>query len=276
MTVSATMRARFTKRGKVRFLSHRDIARVWERALRKVDLPIAYTEGFTPRPKVHFGLALSVGHESLGEYLDIDLESPLDTSTCPGDLASRPYDDVARRLCDALPDGIDCVALAAITGPGMSLQEAVTSCTWSIVIEGGSASEAADAVAAVLAAPSLIINRERKGKVTKDDIRPYVRSLYLDPDQGRALATIGQPGVPPAPIASAELAAAGGVALVAELGTQPRTLRPAELVAALGPGWRERRVCRLHQWIDHGDERLEPLAVVGAESPWARMDVRAS
>jgi radical SAM-linked protein len=67
------IRVRFTKQGKVRFTSHRDVARLWERALRRAALPVASTEGFSPRPKMHFGLALSTGHESCGEYLDIDL-----------------------------------------------------------------------------------------------------------------------------------------------------------------------------------------------------------
>ena len=52
------VRLRFTKQGKVRFTSHRDVARTWERVLRRAGLPVASTEGFSPRPKVHFGLAL--------------------------------------------------------------------------------------------------------------------------------------------------------------------------------------------------------------------------
>ena len=67
------VRVRFTKLGKVRWTSHRDVARMWERALRRAELPVAYTEGFTPRPKVSFGLALPTGHESVAEYLDLEL-----------------------------------------------------------------------------------------------------------------------------------------------------------------------------------------------------------
>ena len=70
------VRFRFSKVGKVRFTSHRDVARLWERALRRAELPVALTEGFSPRPKVHFGLALPTGYESDGEYLDVDLRRP--------------------------------------------------------------------------------------------------------------------------------------------------------------------------------------------------------
>ena len=57
-------RVRFTKLGKIRFLSHRDLARVWERGLRRTGVRVAYSEGFSPRPRLSFGLALSTGYES--------------------------------------------------------------------------------------------------------------------------------------------------------------------------------------------------------------------
>ena len=72
------VRLRFSKLGKVRWTSHRDVARMWERALRRAEVRVAYSEGFSPRPKLAFGLALSTGHESLGEYLDVGcLDHPL-------------------------------------------------------------------------------------------------------------------------------------------------------------------------------------------------------
>ena len=71
------LRVRSTKIGKVRFTSHRDAARIWERALRIAELPIAATEGFTPRPKISFGLALPTGAESIAEYTDIELRRDL-------------------------------------------------------------------------------------------------------------------------------------------------------------------------------------------------------
>ena len=67
------IRVRFTKLGRVRWTSHRDVARMWERALRRAQVPIAYTAGFTPRPQLSFGLALPTGCESLAEYLDVAL-----------------------------------------------------------------------------------------------------------------------------------------------------------------------------------------------------------
>src|SRR6188474_2710347 len=102
-------RIRFSKLGKIRFTSHRDVARMWERALRRATLPVAYTEGFSPHPKLSFGLALSTGHESLGEYLDVDLAKPSELGSFPAGLIRclplgwicqrRPRSSPARRRC---------------------------------------------------------------------------------------------------------------------------------------------------------------------------------
>lgn len=74
------VRIRFSKTGKIRWTSHRDIARVSERVIRRAGLPVAYSQGFSPHPKLHFGLALSTGHESLAEFVDIDLDDASRTS----------------------------------------------------------------------------------------------------------------------------------------------------------------------------------------------------
>lgn len=66
-------RLRFTKLGKMRFLSHHDVMRLFSRAIRRADLPIRFSEGFTPRPMMSFPLALGIGIESLDEILEIEL-----------------------------------------------------------------------------------------------------------------------------------------------------------------------------------------------------------
>src|SRR3990170_4028087 len=93
VAVRTRVRFRFSKLGKVRFTSHRDTARCWERALRRAELPVSYTEGFSPRPKVSFGLALSTGHESLAECLDVDLATDpaaVDVDSLPARLDPAP------------------------------------------------------------------------------------------------------------------------------------------------------------------------------------------
>jgi radical SAM-linked protein len=220
------IRIRFSKLGKVRFTSHRDVARIWERALRRVQLPVARSQGFSPRPKLHFGLALSTGHESLAEYLDVDL---VEGTTV--DLAALP--DI---LTPALPRGLTATAAAEILPGTPSLQHAVTSSRWEIEVPDLDRPTLVARSEALLAAPELVMTRQRKGKDVTDDVRVHLHHLEA----------VDRDGVP---------------LLVAELGAQNRGLRPSELVALLGPEAREVRVCRTHQFTEHDGTRSEPLAV---------------
>jgi len=224
------IRIRFSKLGKIRFTSHRDVARIWERALRKASLPVAYTEGFSPRPKLSFGLALSTGHESLGEYLDVDLR---------GD-RGVDVEELPTRLDPALPLGIDVQAAVPIAPGTPSLQQAVVSCTWRIEVTGQSPAEIGDAVRRAIAADRLVVTRARKGNEVTDDLRPLILSLALTGATNNAVTE-------------------DGTELVAELGTQPRGLRPSELLLALGGGLEEARVCRIHQWLLLDGARQEPI-----------------
>src|SRR5437763_785498 len=163
------VRLRFAKLGKVRWTSHRDVARMWERAFRRITLPLAYTQGFSPRPKVSFGLALSTGHESVAEYLDIELAAgtAVDVATLPA------------QLSPALPVGIDVLAAVTIDDRAGSLQEEVTSCDWLVEVAGCSVAELEQLAAGALAADSLVITRQRKGHDVTDDVRPAVLSLEV-------------------------------------------------------------------------------------------------
>jgi len=254
------IRLRFAKLGKVRWTSHRDVARMWERALRRARVPVAYSGGFSPRPRLSFGLALPTGAESTAEYLDVDLREELDPAALP------------ERLSPALPEGIDVMAVGALAPAEPSLQNDVTLCRWEMEVPAdGGGEDLSRAIAGVLGADSLVVTRTRKGQSVTDDIRPAILSLQLlgaDPcaPPGRAggLAPAdgvlaGRGGPPPA----------GGATVVAELATQPRSLRPSELLAGLGLPVEEVRVRRTHQWIERDGARREPLAVGATDAPHA-------
>lgn len=233
------LRVRHTKRGKVRFTSSRDAARIWERALRRTGLPVAMSEGFTPRPKISFGLALPVGAESVAEYVDIDLRP--DVRAADVDL-----DSLAERLSAALPVGFD-VLVAAVRPPGKgSLQDSVTACTWEFTHPRLTAGDHRQACA-LLDAPTLVIERERKAKRSADDVRPLILDLrYADHSESASF----EPDVP-ALDASERFAGC----LVADLATVGRGLRPSELAELAYPGLdaRDVRALRTHQWIDAVD-----------------------
>jgi radical SAM-linked protein len=235
----ARLRLRFSKLGKVRFTSHRDTARSWERALRRADVPVAYTEGFSPRPRVSFGLALSTGHESLGEYLDVDVSAAVG----PVDLRA-----LTARLDPALPAGV-AVQGAAVVEPGTpSLQEAVTSCVWRLEVVGADPGEVGVAVERLLDADHLVVQRERKGKQVHEDLRSAVLDLALA-------------GTTPS-----------GTELVAELATSPRAVRPGDVADALCadlPGASAGRVCRTHQFTGAELMRREPLPTPPELDGWS-------
>jgi len=228
---------RFVKQGKIRFTSHRDVARMWERAFRRAELPLAYSSGFSPRPKVSFGLALPTGAESDAEYLDIELD--------PVRLADG-FDplELPARLSPVLPVGIDVTAVALVEAGADSLQHQITSCRWELAVTGVTEDELRNLVSEALAAEALVIPRERKGQTSEDDVRPAILSAaVIEPVDGYPT-------------------------LACVLATQPRTLRPAELLAALAGGVEEVRVRRTHQWITSRDGApREPLPVDATNAP---------
>ncbi|MHC4839868.1 MAG: TIGR03936 family radical SAM-associated protein [Planctomycetota bacterium] len=94
---NARYRLRFQKREALRFISHHDLMRSFELALRRSKLPLAFTQGFNPHPKVSFALALPLGVESLDEIVDIDLEYEQEPMDCT---------KVMQRLGEQLPPGM--------------------------------------------------------------------------------------------------------------------------------------------------------------------------
>lgn len=243
------VRFRFTKLGKVRFTSHRDVARLWERALRVAALPVAQTEGFNPRPRLHFGLALPTSCESLAEYLDIDFRD--------GELDPADLPDVARRLGEALPVGMDVTAFGPVEPGTPALQEAVVRCTWEAEVPGVDPGQLAEAALALLARPELVVTRERKGKPVTDDLRPGIE----------ALSVLGP---------TAEGAPQPGAVLELVLATQPRGIRPGEVLAVAVPPLQEGRVRRTRQWIDGADGApREPLEAAQDAASVRHAEVRA-
>jgi radical SAM-linked protein len=191
-------------------------------------LPVAYTEGFSPRPKLSFGLALPTGCESDAEYLDVALSEAVAAS------------DLSAGFSSLLPDGVDVLAAQVLpTGMG-SLQEEVTSCRWEIDVPHMGPDALAEIVARVLGAETLSVTRERKGRPVTDDLRPSVL----------ALSSAGPSGP--------------GSGLVAELATRPRGVRPAELAQVMGIELGLAR--RTNQWIERDGSRWEPLATTAADA----------
>jgi radical SAM-linked protein len=231
------VRLRSTKNGKIRFTSHRDVARTWERGLRIARVPLVYSAGFSPRPRISFGLALPTGSESDAEYIDFQLDDDR-PQPCP-------VEELPDLLTESLPEGMTVTGVAILERGSPSLQQAVTSCVWDMTVKQ-KIDEVRNWTQRVLEADSIVVSRERKGKEVVDDLRPLVRSLEPRED------------------------ADGVTILTAELGTQPRSLRPAELLTAAEPALNATRLRRTAQYIERDGARLEPLQVGAAPAASTR------
>ncbi len=235
--MSATaLRIRYEIVGKVRFVGSRDLSRIWERTLRRVGVPVAYSHGFTPRPRLSFGLALPTCAASSAEYVDVRLRDSLDPWGGP--------DGIGAAIDDALPEGLEVHATDCVDASGPSLQESVSSVTWEMTGFEHAREQLGAATAAALAADVLLLERERKGSATVDDIRPEIIDLAVEDSAGDS---VDDPGPSPR--------------VIADVGSVGRSLRPAELARAVF-GVDDAATLRIHrvaQWTDGVDGRSELL-----------------
>jgi radical SAM-linked protein len=192
-----------------------------------------YSEGFSPHALLAFGNALPTGAASLAEYVDIRLdaaevvtESPfgVEATSSESDLAA-----FAAILNERTPPGLSATAVGHLDGSEKSLQEAVACVRWELVVSGLTHRELEDRIQRALSASVLSV--ERKGQTVTDDIRSNIESLQLS----------------------------GTDLIEAELLTQPRGIRPMELLRVIDPALALIRATRTHQWIDGPTGREEPL-----------------
>ena len=157
---------RYSKSGRMRFASHRDIARAVERGVRKAGLPVAYSAGFSPHPKISYAGGAPTGTASEAEYLEIAL-----TGQC-----AAP--DVRYRLNAALPDGIGVIEVLELDGGlgGLRLEGS----HWRVVLPGVAPADAARAVAAFLDAESVLVERSTSKGTRRLDARAAVLAVELD------------------------------------------------------------------------------------------------
>lgn len=166
MAVVQRLWVRYTRTGRLRFASHRDLARTLERALRRAGLPMAYSEGFSPHPKISYAGAAPTGTASEAEYLEL------------GFAEHRDPEEVRRALAAALPEGM---AIRDITtSPGGPLADRIEASRWQISLRGVALPAAQAAVERFLAAVTAPIQRVMKDGPRELDARAPVVSLRAE------------------------------------------------------------------------------------------------
>jgi radical SAM-linked protein len=164
------LRIRYAKRGRLRFTSHRDFSRAFERAIVRARVPMAYSSGFNPHPRISYTGASPTGAASEAEYLEIGLAERTDPAA------------VRAALDEALPTGLD--VLEVVESAGGSLSDLLEASVWRTTVPDLSPAEAADVVAAFLAADAVPVERMTKKGLRTFDCRAAVVSLTSASQQG--------------------------------------------------------------------------------------------
>ncbi|MDR1999152.1 MAG: TIGR03936 family radical SAM-associated protein [Frankiaceae bacterium] len=168
------IRIRYAKRGRLRFSSHRDFARAFERALRRAEAPMAFSAGFSPHQKISYLGAAPTGVASEAEYLEIALSRAVDP-------------DALRAALDAaLPPGLDIVE--AVESAGAPIAALLQASCWRLEFPGVDPARLSEAIAAFLAAPEAPVERATKDGRRTLDARGPVVSASCQPGDGGSCA----------------------------------------------------------------------------------------
>ena len=163
MNIVETVRVRFSKTGRAKYISHLDLMRTMTRVLRRAGIPLWYTEGFSKHPYITFAAPLSLGYEGLCEYMDFRLEDDM------------PMDEIVSRLNDSMPEGITVIGAA----PAVMKAGSVAASRWDIRMDAS----AYEAVARVLEQDAIEVQKRTKKKTFKTiDIKPSIRDVELTCD----------------------------------------------------------------------------------------------
>jgi radical SAM-linked protein len=194
------LRIRYAKRGRLRFASHRDLARALERALRRARVPMAFSAGFSPHPKISYLGAAPTGAASEAEYVEIGLAVRCDPEA------------VRAALDDALPEDVavlECVEAGEGTG---SLADRIDAAVWRVELPGVEVDELARAVEAFLAADEVTVAKRTKNGLKDVDARAAVAGASASAGAGCAILHVVVRQVTPAVRPDDVLAALGAVA----------------------------------------------------------------
>ena len=159
--ITTRIRMKFSRLGRVRFLSHLDFMTLFHRTAVRAGVPLAFSQGFNPHPKIAFGPALSVGMESETEFLDMETDPFIDLLKTTKDLNN------------ALPDGVRIVESRIIPKKAASLSGSITRYIYEVNVPAEHAQETGSRISELLARQSVIVEKEGKQK----DIRPGIETI---------------------------------------------------------------------------------------------------
>ena len=162
-------RLTFAKKAPVKYIAHLDLALAWERALRRAQIPLAYSQGFNPQPKMQFASSLPVGTMGRAEIVDIIVTQPITAS------------DALPQIRAALPTGIELHSIEEVPLKSPTLQKLLFQAEYHVRVETGlTADELTARIESLIAADKIIQTRYRKGRDEEIDLRPWLHELRLE------------------------------------------------------------------------------------------------
>lgn len=176
MSKTFKLRITYSQTGPLKYISHLDLIKLWERLLRRAGIPLAYSHGFTPHPKITVASPLPVGFEGLREVMEITLTSPI---------SPREFEAKVR---PCLPEGLDIVQVEVAEDEALSLPQRVVASEYEVVLpDCQEKDKLAQAVEELMSKASLPFRREKGGKVREYDLRPLIKGLKVTEGPGCAL-----------------------------------------------------------------------------------------
>ena len=197
------LRLRYAKRGRLRFTSHRDFSRAFERAVFRARVPMAYSSGFNPHPRISYAGAAPTGSASEAEYLEIALAEEVE----PG-WAHAVIDE-------ALPEGLD--VLEVVPSAGGALADRLEASVWRLVLQEPAPEQLPEALESLLATEQVMVERMTKKGLRRFDARAAIVSARVgEPQDDRPSCAIldvvlrhGSPSVRPDDVLAALREASG-------------------------------------------------------------------
>ena len=240
---STRFRILFAKGATMRFTSHLDLMRAWERTLRRSDVPLAFSQGHHPHIKMSFGPPLPLGHRSRAEVFDLEFSRP-------------PAVNLAERFNAVLPEGLEVMRFRPILFKTPSLMSQIEGASYRVrfprpfLVETGlTPDQLAEvlrrAVSDLLARPHLVVRRRGEGLSREFDARPSIVAIDVGSEEGSPV-------------------------LDTHLRFTPRAVvRPEELLAEMFPDDDPRTadIERTALWAESGGRRLDPLELLSVRDP---------
>lgn len=175
------VRLEYSVGNEVRYLSHLDFLRLFTRAFRRAGLPIAYSQGFNPHPKIAFGPPLPVGVTGSSEYLDLELNERI------------PIEELISRLKQALPQGVDVKQGKEINGKAPALMTVIQRARYQVAVpleETGEQLNWQEMLANLLSRSSIVVSRRTKEGQRAKEIRPGIFRLDIETQEQVAVLSM--------------------------------------------------------------------------------------